>query len=285
MTKDLPIVPFILIAPIVPPSPMDIPQMHRIKKIIAENPTTKTFVFDCDFQVQPGQFVNVWIPRLDEKPMSVAYADGKELHLTIANVGPFSNQMHDLEEGEQVGLRGPYGLGFSWKKKQKIVMVGGGFGSAPLSFTAKKAIADGCTIDFIIGARREDLLIYTDKIKKLKNTQLHIATDDGSVGHKGYNVEVLEQLLKKKKFDVIMTCGPEVMMAAVARIATKYKVPAQISLERYMKCGFGLCGQCVVDPIGDTTCTKGPVVSLEYVKKVDEFGKYHRDALGKKHEF
>jgi len=263
----------------------DIPKMHKIIRTHQENPTVKTLVFACDFEVQPGQFVNIWIPRLDEKPMSVAFADGKELHLTIADVGPFSHAVHDLEVGDQAGLRGPYGKGFTFEPNQKIAMVGGGFGTAPLYFTAYHAVQAGCEIDFIIGARREDLLIYTDKVKNLKGATLHIATDDGSVGHKGYNVQILEKLMTEKKFDTVMTCGPEVMMAAVARLCEKNSTAAQISLERYMKCGFGLCGQCVVDPIGETSCTKGPVVSLEYIKKVDEFGKYHRDALGKKHSF
>ncbi|MDP2690920.1 MAG: dihydroorotate dehydrogenase electron transfer subunit [bacterium] len=264
---------------------IDIPKSHRIKKIIQENPTMKTFIFDCDFQVQPGQFVNVWLPRIDEKPMSVAFADGKELHLTIADVGPFSRAMHELKVGDQVGLRGPYGKAFTFEPNQSIAMVGGGFGSAPLYFTAFHAVQAGCTIDFIIGARREDLLIYRERVEKLKGATLHVSTDDGSVGHKGYNVEILQKLMNEKNYDMIMTCGPEVMMAAVARIADEKKVPAQISLERYMKCGFGLCGNCCVDKTGDAICTKGPVVPLEYVKQVEEFGKYHRDDLGKKHKF
>jgi len=263
----------------------DIPQMYEIRQVIEENPTMKTLVFDCDFEVQPGQFVNLWIPRLDEKPFSVAYADGKEVHLTIADVGPFSHQATQMKVGDKAGLRGPYGRGFTWESKQKIAMVGGGFGSAPLYFAAHQALKDDCDIDFIIGARSKDLLIYTDRISDLQGVQLHLATDDGSEGHHGYNVQVLEELLKEKKYDSIMTCGPEVMMVAVAKIATANSIPAQISLERYMKCGFGLCGQCAVDSTGDRVCQKGPVVDLEYLDKVEEFGKYHRDELGKKHSY
>ena len=259
--------------------------MYPITRVIPENSSMKTLVFDCDFDVQPGQFVNMWIPRVDEKPFSVAFANGRELHLTIADVGPFSHLANELGVGDKAGLRGPYGQGFTFQPNQNIAMVGGGFGSAPLYFTALHAVEAGCTVDFIIGARREDLLIYTDRVKDLKGAELHIATDDGSVGHHGYNVEILAQLMEDKTYDTIMTCGPERMMAAVANLAEQYDTDAQISLERYMKCGFGLCGQCVVDPTGDTTCTKGPVVSLDYVRKVDEFGKYHRDNLGKKHDF
>ena len=264
---------------------IDIPKMYKIKKVREENPSTKTLIFDCDFQVQPGQFVNLWIPRLNEKPFSVAYSDGKELHLTICDVGGFSHAAIQLKAGDKAGLRGPYGKPFNWKKGQKIAMVGGGFGSAPLYYAAHEASKSGCKIDFIIGARNKNLLIYTKQIKKLKNCNLHIATDDGSEGHHGYNVQILEKLIKAKKYDGIFSCGPERMMLAVAKIANASKTPALLSLERYMKCGFGLCGQCAVDPTGDRICTKGTIVDLEYLKKVDEFGKYHRDELGKKHEF
>jgi dihydroorotate dehydrogenase electron transfer subunit len=262
---------------------IDIPKMYTITKVIQENPTMRTLVFECDFQVQPGQFVNMWIPRLDEKPFSVAWADGNELHLTIADVGPFSHEAVQLNVGDKAGLRGPYGKGFTWSPDQKLAMVGGGFGSAPLYFTAVQAIKDGCEVDMIIGARREDLLIYVERFKKLEGANIHVATDDGSVGHKGYNVQILESLVKDKNFDLFLTCGPEVMMKAVAKLAHESKTPAQISVERYMKCGFGLCGNCVVDNTGDRMCTKGPVVPLEYIDQIAEFGQYHRDDLGKKH--
>lgn len=264
---------------------IDIPKTYKIIRVRQENPTMVTLVFDCDFQARPGQFVNMWIPRLDEKPLSVAYSDGKELHITIADVGPFSHAATQLKAGDQAGLRGPYGTMFMWKPKQKIAMVGGGFGSAPLFYAATEAIKDDCEIDFIIGARAKDLLIYTEDIKKLKNTTLHLATDDGSEGHKGYNVEILEKLMKEKKFDLVMTCGPELMMVAARKLADANDTDIQVSLERYMRCGFGLCGQCAVDDIGDRICTKGPIVSSEYLKSVTEFGVYHRDRLGKKHKF
>ena len=261
---------------------IDIPKMHTITKVIRENPSMVTLVFDCDFQVQPGQFVNLWIPRIDEKPFSVAWADGRELNLTIADVGPFSHQAVGLKVGDKAGLRGPYGKGFTWTSSQNIAMVGGGFGSAPLYFTAVAALKDNCHVDMIIGARSKNLLIYTDRFKGLKGSTLHVSTDDGSEGHKGTTVEILKTLVEKQKFDLILTCGPEKMMKAVCDIARSKEIPTLVSLERYMKCGFGLCGNCVVDPTGDRTCQKGPVVPLEYVDLVEEFGEYHRDALGKK---
>src|SRR3990167_5739084 len=85
--------------------------------------------------------------------------------------------------------------------------------------------------------------------------------------------------------DQVFACGPEMMLKAVSELTAKYKIPSQLSLERYMKCGYGICGNCVVDPLGIRLCTEGPVVKNDACVKIEEFGKYHRDALGKKHTF
>ena len=128
---------------------------------------------------------------------------------------------------------------------------------------------------------------------------LHVATNDGSMGFKGFNVEQLGKMLqvcnaKGKKglkgsdiepIDQVFACGPEMMLKAVSELTAKYKIPSQLSLERYMKCGYGICGNCVVDPLGIRLCTEGPVVKNGACVKIEEFGKYHRDALGKKHAF
>jgi dihydroorotate dehydrogenase electron transfer subunit len=152
-------------------------------------------------------------------------------------------------------------------------------------FTARKAAEDGCTLEVIVGARSKEHLLYIDEFTHLKNATLHIATDDGSEGHKGYNVEVLKKLLTEKKIDQVFACGPERMLKAVSDITWEHKVESQLSMERYMKCGFGLCGNCTVDPLGIRMCVEGPVVRNAVARQVTEFGKYHRDELGKKHPF
>lgn len=257
-----------------------IPRMARVKAILQENEIVKTFVLDITVGAGPGQFVNVWIPRVDEKPFSVAYDDGHELHLAIAAVGPFSKKMHDLKVGDKVGIRGPFGKKFKIEDGKHYAVLGGGYGAAPLYFFAKTA--QGNKIDFIVGARSKNYLLYTDRISQLKNVTLHIATDDGSVGSKGYNTEVLKKVLADEKIDCICTVGPEVMMYKAAMMAKEAGIDAQISMERYMKCGFGVCGNCCVDGSGVPTCVSGPVMSLEEVLKTEDFGKYHRNNLGKK---
>lgn len=270
----------------------DIPKAIPIKKIIQETPHVKTFVFEHTLNSKPGQFVNLWIPRVDEKPMSIAYDGGKEFWVTMFAVGPFSRSMHTLKVGDLVGVRGPYGKPFDYKPKQRLVMMAGGYGAAPLYNLTMKAVKEGCKVDFVVGARSKEHLLYLNRIKKLKNVTLHIATDDGSVGTKGYNTMILEQLvaeMKKNKkvtpIDCVYACGPEMMMKRISDICFGAKIDAQLSIERYMKCGFGVCGQCCVDPKGLRMCMEGPVVHNDLARKIVEFGQYHRDKTGKMHKF
>jgi dihydroorotate dehydrogenase electron transfer subunit len=125
-------------------------------------------------------------------------------------------------------VRGPYGSWFKYEKGQRLVLVGGGYGAAPLYNLAEKASADGCTIDFIVGARSAEHLLFLDRIKALPGVTLHIATDDGSVGEKGFNTLILQRLIEEQKavgaagaqgtsgstrpIDCVYTCGPEIMM-------------------------------------------------------------------------
>lgn len=265
----------------------DIPKAHAIKKIIVENSYVKTFVFEANLCAKPGQFVNLWLPRIDEKPMSIAYSDENEFWVTMFAVGDFSRKMHQLQVGDLVGVRGPYGTHFRFQQKQRLVMMAGGYGAAPLYFLTTEALKQDCQIDFVIGARSSEHLLYLDRIGGLKNVTFHITTDDGSKGIKGYNVLVLEQLIASKKrfLDCVYACGPELMLKRISEICDFHNLSAQISIERYMKCGFGICGQCCVDPGGQRMCKEGPVVDNKLALKIAEFGKYHRDSVGKAHSF
>ncbi len=262
-----------------------VPRTVVIKELITESELVKTFVLDVSLGAEPGQFVNVWIPRLDEKPISVAGDDGNEMRLTIAAVGEWSKAMHEKVAGDTVGIRGPLGKGFEFEKGKRYALLAGGYGAAPLYFFAKRASEVGCEVDFIVGARSKDLLLYVEEAEALEGVNVHVATDDGSAGVEGYNTQILGELLEEGGVNCICTCGPEVMMVKAAEMAKDAGIDAQISVERYMKCGLGVCGQCVVDGLGVPSCIEGPVMSLEKVLQIEDFGKYHRDHLGKKHNF
>lgn len=288
------------------PMGWDMPQSVKILAIKDENPFVKTFTLDVTMGALPGQFVMLWIPRVNEKPFSVSFDDGVSLQCSIAKVGPFTETLFSKKVGDKVGIRGPYGQPFEYEKGEHLAVVGGGYGAAPLYFLAHEAVRNGCTVDFIMGARSAEYLLFTERAGLLKNTKVYVATDDGSRGEKGYNTLILKRILEegKKKspsvagknagslrcaagvapglIDRILTVGPEGMMKAVSNLALKFDVPCEVSVERYMKCGFGVCGQCVIDDSGIPTCLAGPVMDHQFARQQAEFGSYHRDAVGRK---
>jgi len=265
-----------------------LPKTYRIKNIKQETPHVHTFTFDVSFDAKPGQFVMVWLPGVDEKPMSVAYDGPEGIRITFFAVGDMTKKLAQCKVGDLIGLRGPFGTHFKWEPKQHLALIAGGFGAAPMYFVAKTASKDNCTMDVFVGARSKEHLLYIEELEQLKNVTVHVATDDGSEGFKGHNVTQLKESLTNSQIptpDSLFACGPEMMLKAVSELSSETKIPSQLSLERYMKCGYGLCGNCVVDPLGIRLCKDGPVVNNELCVKITEFGKFHRDELGRKKEF
>jgi dihydroorotate dehydrogenase electron transfer subunit len=275
-----------------------LPRTYRIKSIKQETEMVRTFEFDGSLGAKPGQFVMVWLPGVDEVPMSVAYDDGATTKITFFAVGDMTNELATRQVGDLVGLRGPFGTCYAWEPGQHIVLVAGGYGAAPMYFVAKETVGHGCTLEVIVGARGKEHLLYLKELEALPHVSLHIATNDGSVGYKGFNTDVLDKLLsvcprdskhakenKCSPVDQVFACGPEMMLKKISEITAAHGVPSQLSMERYMKCGYGLCGNCTMDPLGVPVCLHGPVMKNDVALQADEFGKYHRDELGKKHEF
>ena len=256
------------------------PTILVIKKVVQETESIKTYTFEYKLGAQSGQFVMLWIPRVDQKPISISRQTDSSFDLTVFKIGKATNAMFAMKEGDKVGISGPYGRGFEIKPKTNIVLVGGGCGSAPLRMVGEEAEKAGCKVTFITGAKTGKDVLFKDALP-----DTCITTDDGSEGFKGFTTQKLEEVLADNKdTDKVYTCGPEVMMKGVVEVCGKHKVPCEISMERYMKCGFGICGQCAVDPLGICICQDGPVFSGEMAAKITEFGQYHRDKAGVKHE-
>ncbi len=256
----------------------------KISKAVQENPSVKTIYFNHPLRAKPGQFVMLWIPGVGEKPMSISFCDGKSFAVSIASVGDFSKAAMKLRAGDIAGFRGPFGTSFSFAKEKTLALVSGGCGCAPLAFLADEALKARKKVFYLQGARSKEFLFFTDRMKKA-GAEVMVSTDDGSAGQKGFATELLGSALQKNKVDKICTCGPEIMMKKVVEISDEFKIPCEISLERYMKCGIGVCGQCSVDPLGIRMCTEGPVIKKELVKKITEFGRYRRDASGRRVPF
>ncbi|KKW42900.1 MAG: putative dihydroorotate dehydrogenase B (NAD(+)), electron transfer subunit [Candidatus Magasanikbacteria bacterium GW2011_GWA2_56_11] len=263
---------------------MDSPLLLPIARVQPENAQAKTLYFDHALHSQPGQFVMAWLPGIDQKPFSVAYDNGREFGFTVFPVGPLSQALVSLQPGDRVGITGPYGHPFSVKKDRHYITIGGGYGAGPLALLAERAAAAGAQVDFCLGAKTEGLLLFAQRVKTVPNLRVHIATDDGSLGRRGYVTEILEELLLETgaQTRLIAACGPELMEKKVLDLCNEHDVECEISLERYTKCGFGVCGQCCVDPLGIRMCVEGPVVDRETANRISEFGAYHRDKSGTK---
>ena len=259
------------------------PIIMPITKITDEAEGIKTFEFEGKINSKPGQFVLLWIPRLNLKPFGVSYQSNNSFAVTVSKIGEFTKKLFKYKVGDKIGIQGPYGKAFQTNKKN-VVLVGGGYGAAPLAFLAEELDKKGTNVTIIIGAKTKSCLIYHSRFKNHKNIDLLCMTDDGSLGKQGFTTDALKQILKRdKKIDMVYTVGPEIMMQNVIEVTDEYKIPCQASLERYMKCGFGICGQCCVDGAGVRVCQEGPVFSKEFVKKhISEFGKYERDKTGNK---
>lgn len=241
-----------------------LPQASRIVSITDENHTIRTFVFDKRLEAEPGQFLMAWLPGVDEKPFCLVCAD--PVTLTICRVGPFTDEIFALKAGDPLWLRGPLGQPFTLNNQSPaanlqppILLIAGGYGIAPLHFLAERARAAGRGVTAIIGAKTASSVVLARRTAAL-GAQVVITTDDGSLGEQGLASEAAKRLLPKTEFQTIYACGPESMLQAVETLARASKIPAQLSYERYMRCGFGVCGSCSRD--GWLVCSDGPVRNI-----------------------
>lgn len=256
---------------------MTIPTITRIRHIQTESRKVRTFVLDMKLaEAEPGQFVMVWLPGVDEKPMSIVKP--RPLTITVMRVGPFTTALHQAQEGDKVGVRGPYGHGFSLDEERPALLVGGGCGVAPLYFLAIRAVERGVPTTVALGARRATELIYAERFREL-DVELLLATDDGSLGYRGYVTDAVSSLAAGGSHTVY-ACGPEPMLADTLRLCQERELSGQFSVERYMKCGFGICGQCALN--GLLVCHDGPVLNVEQLKNLSDFGSSYRSATGRR---
>jgi len=237
---------------------LNLPTAFAITDIRDESSTIRTFTLDGEIPADPGQFVMVWLPGINEKPFSLV--SDAPVTLTIARAGPFTEAVHRLRVGDKLWLRGPFGRGFTMLDRPSI-LVGGGYGAAPLAFLAYRLIAQGVPgMAVVLGAKRAQDVILAEHIRSF-GCPVYPATEDGSLGHKGLATDVAEALLRDQPNAAVYACGPEPMLEKLARMCYTSHAPGQFSMERLMKCGLGVCGSC--DHGGLLVCKDGPVFSTE----------------------
>jgi len=261
------------------------PRIVRVLDLIEESSTVRTLVFKDDLcsKAKPGQFMMVWIPGVDEIPMSISMMRDDLAGLTVRKVGEASNALFNMKVNSIIGIRGPYGNSFT-PIIGNVMIIGAGTGLAPLiplsDILAKQKVA----IDMIIGGKTIEEFVFVNRAKEVLSrtkSSMIITTEDGSHGIKGLATDAILPILKEKKIDMIYTCGPELMMKKVFEIAQEFNLPVQASLERVMKCGIGICGSCCIG--GYRVCKDGPIFDSLMLKEVkDEFGLFRMDHSGKR---
>jgi ferredoxin--NADP+ reductase len=211
-----------------------------------------------------GQFI---ILRIDEEgeriPLTIADYDRKKGTITIIfmEVGKTTKQLGTMKVGDKLlNFAGPLGVASEIEKYGTCVMIGGGVGIAPLYPVVRELKKAGNYVISILGARNKNLLMLEKEIEEFSD-ELHICTDDGSKGKKGFVSNVLQELIDSgKKIDIVWAIGPVIMMKVVADLTKKYNIKTMVSLNPIMVDGTGMCGGCRVTVGGEIkfACVDGP---------------------------
>lgn len=249
---------------------MDLPKHITDAKVIENTSITGEVwllkVALADEEAKPGMFYQL-SPNLGQglllrRPISIASVDEKSTTFIYRVVGKGTTAMTKLKAGDEISCLGPLGNGFSLDAK-KPLLVGGGMGAAPLLYLAEYYNGQA---DLLVGGRN-DRELFWNKLYEGKAKNIFVTTDDGSLGKKGFTVDLLPELLENGDYDLVITCGPEIMMRGIYKVAKEYGVKCQVSLEKRMACGLGACLSCAIDTVNGRkkVCKDGPVFFAEEV--------------------
>jgi dihydroorotate dehydrogenase electron transfer subunit len=222
-------------------------------------------------ELKPGQFAQVRVDGSPEtflrRPISIHDVDyeNNTFKLLIQIAGKGTKTLSELMNGDILNLVYPLGNSFSLPyKNEKVLLVGGGCGIAPLLFLGKYLKSKNHAPDILLGFRNRDRIIEYEEYSKIG--KVFITTEDGSMGEKGYVTG--HSVFSANQYDRIYCCGPETMMKAIADYCNNRNISCEVSLENLMACGIGACLCCVVDTVKGNlcTCTDGPVFNVNELK-------------------
>ena len=261
-------------------------RLVEIQAVKYESHKAKSIFFKDELcaEAKAGQFLMVWVPGVDEIPISLSSISlGSGLtSVTVAEVGEATKALNQRNIGDLIGIRGPFGNNFEVIGKKALV-VGGGMGMAPLMPLIENLFKERSSITILMGAKTRSELIFLERLKEAAqdDVKLIVTTDDGSYGLKGFVTVPLRKVLSSDIFEMVYACGTEKMIHRVYSFTERFKVPLQASLERIMRCAIGICGSCVIGKY--RVCRDGPVFTSEQLRKVEpEFGRFKHDFTGKK---
>ena len=235
-----------------------------------------TFVApDMAERASPGQFVSVAVEgnaTLVRRPFSI-YAVSRHgpwagtIEIVFDVVGEGTRWMSTLVKHDVVDLVGPLGRAFPMPQQQVgCLLVGGGYGAAPLLYLAQRLQQANLRVDMIMGAGSQDRLFNAIEAKRLATSAL-FTTEDGSFGTQGRVTDVMERALDSGAVGVVYACGPMAMLRAVSEVAKRHRLPVQVAVEEAMACGVGVCMTCVVpykregQVVNVRSCVEGPVLN------------------------
>jgi dihydroorotate dehydrogenase electron transfer subunit len=243
---------------------------------------------------RPGQFVAVAVggpqtSMLLRRAFSIHEVrpdHGGAVEFVFAVVGPGTQWLAERRTRDSLDVAGPLGRPFPLPRDPvNALLVGGGYGSAPLFPLADKLRGRGCTVDFLLGAASADRVFGALTARRTGRSAV-ITSEDGSMGARGLVTDMLTQVIHETRADVIYACGPMGMLRQVSVVAGRYDIPVQTLVEESMACGTGVCMTCVLPVVGDDgvtrmvrSCVDGPVFRGDLVRW-DDVGTIPFDALG-----
>ena len=236
---------------------------------------------------RPGNFATLAIGDLDSSGLVLRRAFsihgvqsrgiyGGTIDVVIADSGPGTHWLTQRRRGDVLSIVAPLGRPFALPRDSvSCLLIGGGYGAAPLVFLAEHLRDRGCRVDVVLGASTEEKLFGVLEAKRIAST-VTLTTEDGSAGDAGRVTDPMRDLMRRAETDVVYACGPMGMLAAVAGIAAEEGIYSQCAVEESMACGIGVCMTCVLPVIGEDgvtrmlrSCAEGPVFRGDRVRWED----------------
>ena len=227
-------------------------------------------------QAKPGQFIEIGVPEdrtfMLRRPFSIHQASRRggwagTLEIVFDVVGRGTAWLAEAKPHDTLDVIGPLGRSFTYPRELRTcLLVGGGYGAAPLYFLAEELRARNKAVHMIVGARHHERVFKPIEGKRLASSFL-ITTEDGTMGERGQVTDFLEAMIERAGAQVVYACGPNAMLRAVAEHCRDRNIPCQVAVEELMACGLGVCWTCVVPVIGMDSrgwwnvrsCVEGPV--------------------------
>jgi len=253
----------------------------RLEKAL--RPTDKLALLDFSLEEEitckAGQYVMAWLPNFGEIPLSPSICEEGKIQILVEDVGFTSNKIVNLKDDSLLFFRGPFGNYFNLSKGSRYLLVAGGTGAAPILMAARQLKKAEREVIVVYGGKTRNHLVFLEDFSKFSD-HLFLYTEDGSLGYSGLVTKDLQRIIDLFHPNVVLTTGPELMMKKVIEISLRNKIYCEASVVRVIKCASGVCGSCVLDPLGILTCKEGPVFSGEILIN-SNFGKTTRTQSGK----